>query len=112
MIEKTILDYLTAALDVPVVLELMPNMTAPFVVIERTSGGEQNHIKTAMIAVQSYGETLFRACSLNESVKDAMAGLPVGAPNVFMCRLNSDYNFTDTTSKRYRYQAVFDVSYL
>ena len=26
-------------------------------------------------------------------------------------RLNSDYNFTDTTTKRYRYQAVYDLVY-
>ena len=26
-------------------------------------------------------------------------------------RLNSDYNFTDTAMKRYRYQAVFDFTY-
>ena len=24
-------------------------------------------------------------------------------------RLNSDYNYTDTTTKQYRYQAVFDI---
>ena len=28
---------------------------------------------------------------------------------VSACRLNSDYNFTDTTTKHYRYQAVFDL---
>ena len=25
--------------------------------------------------------------------------------------LNSDYNFTDTETKEYRYQAVFDINY-
>ena len=32
-------------------------------------------------------------------------------PEVASCRLNSDYNFTDTTKKQYRYQAVFDIVY-
>ena len=31
--------------------------------------------------------------------------------NVFRCELNGDYNFTDTETKRYRYQAVFDLTY-
>lgn len=112
MIEKTVLDYLAAQLTAPVMMEIQPNQAAPFVVIERTSGGETNHIKTAMFAVQSYGVSLVKACELNELVKTAMAALPIHVGSVFSCKLNSDYNYTDTTTKRYRYQAVFDVSYL
>ena len=26
-------------------------------------------------------------------------------------KLNSDYNFTDTETKEYRYQAVFDINH-
>lgn len=26
-------------------------------------------------------------------------------------RLNNDYNFTDTTTKEYRYQAIFEINY-
>jgi len=26
-------------------------------------------------------------------------------------KLNSDYNFTDTVTKQYRYQAVYDISH-
>ena len=32
-------------------------------------------------------------------------------PEIGAVHLNSDYNFTDTAAKRYRYQAVFDVTY-
>ena len=32
-------------------------------------------------------------------------------PEIAACRLNSDYNFTDTAKKKYRYQAVFDLVY-
>ena len=31
--------------------------------------------------------------------------------NIFACRLNSDYDFTDTSTKQHRYKAVFDITY-
>lgn len=31
--------------------------------------------------------------------------------DVISCKLNSDYNYTDEETKRYRYQAVFDIRY-
>lgn len=31
--------------------------------------------------------------------------------SVGACRLVRDYNFTDTESRRYRYQAVFEITY-
>ena len=48
------------------------------------------------------------AAELNEQVKAAMEDL-ADLDEVSACRLNSDYNFTDTTTKHYRYQAVFDL---
>lgn len=30
---------------------------------------------------------------------------------VCRCELNSDYNYTDTKRKKYRYQAVFNIAY-
>ena len=33
-------------------------------------------------------------------------------PNISRCELNNSYNFTDTESKTYRYQAVFHLVYM
>ena len=65
---------------------------------------------TPQLAVQSYAPTLLPAAELNEQVKTAMFGA-AQLPGVAAVHLNSDYNFTDTSSKTYRYQAVFDVTY-
>jgi len=81
-----------------------------FAVIERTSGGRVNMINNARIAVQSYAPSLYAAAQLNETVKDVMLALPV-LDDIGSCRLSADYNFTDTTTKRYRYQAIFDINY-
>lgn len=111
MIEQILRDYLTAALGVGVYLEF-PKETPPggFVVLEKTGSGMRDHIFSATFAVQSYGNRLYDAAVLNEEVKGAL--LYGGVPKE-ICRvsLNSDYNFTDPESKRYRYQAVYDITH-
>lgn len=111
MIEKTILDYLSECLpDVPVYMEVPADRPALFVVIEKTGSSRINHIDSATIAVQSYGATLYDAAALNERVKAAMLDA-ITLDSISRTALNSDYNYTDTTSHHYRYQAVFDVTF-
>ena len=109
MIDKTVLDYLTERLQVPVYME-MPEKNTPgmFVLVEKTGGSRRDQISSAMMAIQSYGESLYTAANLNEQVKLVMQYLPE-KDDVASCRLNNDYNFTDTSTKRYRYQAVYDI---
>lgn len=110
MIEESILAQLTGA-GITACMEIPEGGgTPPFAVIQKTGGGEENKLRHAKIAIQSYGSSMYNAASLNETVISAMDGLPA-RPEVASCRLNSDYNFTDTTKKQYRYQAVFDVVY-
>ena len=110
MIEKIILDYLSVRLPCPVCMEIPEGgATPPFVVIEKTGGGViDNCVWTATLALQSYGSTLYDAAQLNETVKGVMAAA-VALPEIARARLNSDYNYTDTTKREYRYQAVFDI---
>ncbi len=110
MIETIILNHLVAALDVPVLMEVPKNPPDTFVVLEKTGGGQRNRIHSALFAVQSYAPSLLQAAQLNEQVKAAMDTLPA-LDAVCAARLNSDYNFTDTASKRYRYQAVYDITH-
>ena len=41
-------------------------------------------------------------------MKEAMKKI-VEMDDISKCQLNSDYNYTDTTRKKYRYQAVYDM---
>lgn len=110
MIEKIILDYLKTELSVPVYMERPEKDSGEYVVIEKTSSGRYNHIYQATIACQSFGNTLYRAAEINEEVKVAMDDL-ISLPEISKSALNSDYNFTDTSKKRYRYQAVYDITH-
>lgn len=107
MIESIILAYLSNNLNVPVYME-KPNDGEKYVVIEKTGSSERNHICFATFAFQSYADTLLNAAQLNEDVKAVMATI-ITLPEVSKVSLNSDYNYTDTNTKEYRYQAVYDL---
>lgn len=109
MIIKTLRDYLDNALDVPVVVEA-PTRTSNYVLIEQTGSSRTNHIITTTIAVQSYGDSLYEAMSLNDEVEDAMVGF-AELDVVTRVKLETDYNFTNTTTKQYRWQAVYSVTH-
>lgn len=81
------------------------------IVIERTGGGTiQNHVRTATIAVQSYGPSRYEAALLHERVLESMPGI-VENGNISACTLNAEYDFPDYTTKENRYQAVFNIVY-
>ncbi|HEL2533797.1 TPA: hypothetical protein TZ285_001861 [Streptococcus suis] len=110
MIEIICLNFLSEHLPVPVYTEHEKVMPDSFVVFEKTSGGKKNHLNQATLAIQSYGQSLKEAAFLNEEVKQAVEKM-VELPSISRVELNSDYNFTDTETKRYRYQAVVDFIY-
>ncbi|MEF9970521.1 MAG: hypothetical protein RR759_08725 [Ruthenibacterium sp.] len=110
MIETIMLDFLSATLPVPVCMEVPEKAPPSFVLLEKTGSGHANKVNTATCAVQSYAETLLAAAELNEAVKQAMEDF-TALDAVCKASLNSDYNYTDTAQKRYRYQAVYDVTY-
>lgn len=109
MIEVAVLNYLKSVLtDVTVTTEIRQGMPEKFVLIEKTGGGMSDRIFSSTFAVQSWAQSLYDAMALNDRVKTAMLDLP-SIKEVTKCSLNSDYNYTDITTKQPRYQAVFDV---
>lgn len=113
MIEQTIYAFLNTVegLQARAYTEMPKTVPNKLYLIEKTGDSIENHIKTANIAIQSYAETLYDAISLNEDLKTAMLDELIKLDAISSVKLNSDYNYTDTTTKRYRYQAVFVVTY-
>ena len=110
MIEKKIREYLKKILDIPVYLEEPETIPDEYIIVEKVGSGVRNYIQSAMIAVQSYSTSMSNTIDLNERVKTAMLEA-ITEPYITKVSLNSDYNFTDTETKRYRYQAMFDVTF-
>ena len=111
MIENIVLNHMEEKLNVFVGLEV-PDEDVPsrYVIIEKTSSSRINHIDTATFAFKSYAPTMYEAAELNEAVKLAADGL-IENDLISRAALNSDYNFTDTAKKVYRYQAVYNITY-
>lgn len=110
MIERTIKWFLDNELEVPVYLEKPEPVPSTYVLFEKTGSRRVNRLMASTFAFQSYAESMFGAVELNEKVKAAVDKL-IELDDVASVRLDSDYNWTDTTTKRYRYQAVFDISH-
>ena len=110
MIEKIVLDHLEKQLDVPVRMERPERAPERYVLLEKTGGGSRNHLQSATLAIQSIAESLYQAALLNEAVKEAMEQAAT-LTEISSARRNGDYNFTDTTIREYRYQAVYDLTY-
>lgn len=111
IIEKRIYDYLKSKLSVHVGMERPQNPPESYVIIERVGGYESNFVSQATIAIKSIAPTLFRAASLDHDVVTAMRDFAT-VDNVSSCSLNADTNFTDTTTKEYRYQSTYIIAYM
>lgn len=109
MILTELLSYLNATLSVEAYAEAPEELT-DYVLLEQTGSSRRNHIITTTIAIQSYGNSMLDAMTLNEEVKEAMDGF-LQLDDVTRVELETDYNFTDTTTKQYRWQAVYDITH-
>lgn len=111
VIEKVIIAYLNEHLDVPVYAERPEKAVKPFIVIQKTGSAKRNLLYSATIAFQSYADSMLAACELNEDVKAELDKIAERNANVSAAYLNSDYNYTNTATKEYRYQAVYEFYY-
>ncbi len=116
MIEKIVLDYLIGrdleGIGENVFLETPVNPPAKYIVIQKTSSGKTNQIGRCLVAVQSIcKDSLYEAAVINKSVIEAMEEFADRSDEIYACRLNSDYNYTNPSSKERRYQAVFNIYY-
>lgn len=86
------------------------NIPQRYLIVEKTSSSAENFIEFPQVAIKSVSRiSKLDAAELNEKVKGEMIFMPQKA-NIYGCELNRDYDFTDSRTKEYRYQAVFDIS--
>lgn len=111
MIETTVLSYLASSMNLPVYLEEPESPPEKYVIVEKVGSAHANRFDSAMIAVQSYDVSLLKAAELSHMIKQIMHDMPEQITSVTRCVCTGDYNYTDTETHRYRYQAVFDISY-
>lgn len=111
MIEKTVLDYLGGQITQPVYAETPnPVPVTEYVLIEKTGSSAEDRLTKSTLAIQSISTSMYKAAQLNETVIEKMRGLKT-LNDVSRVELETDYNFTNTATKQYRYQAVFNITH-
>ncbi len=111
MIELSILNHLKTTLQpTTVTTEIRQNMPDSFIYVEKTGSSQNDRLFHATFAVQSYAPSIYEAMVLNDTVKSAMFEAE-SLPDVTRVELNSDYNYPDLSTKKPRYQAVFDITH-
>lgn len=110
MIEETIIAYLGANLPVHVGGEIPSKPPQRFIVVQKRGGERENHIPTSLIQFDVYAERLAEAANLCQEVM-ALVDDMICLDEVCSCEYGGDYNATDTASKRYRYQAMYNITH-
>lgn len=112
MIEDIIIAYLAGAQSLPVYAEVPVDPPTEYIVIQRTGGAEENLIREATVALQTVTMTSrYRAAQLAESVRELMLAI-TSRPEIFHSSVNAGpYDFTDPSTKAYRYQTVYTLYY-
>lgn len=110
MIEVLMLNHLAEKLDVPVYAEVPEKPPKQFVVIRKGDERREDFLRCATMLARSYGGNLLEAMELSQRVLEAMDSFPEN-PKVSGSYCTGEYNFTDEETRRYRYQAVFDIFY-
>lgn len=112
MIEKTVLEYLSGIVSCPVSVGAPDRQDGTYITIEKTENTRYLYVEETTISVISWADSIYEAAKLSESVKAEMLKLADCEDTVSSCELNSDYNFTDTTLKKYGYQALYNICHI
>ena len=109
MIEKIVQNFIKSK-GIHVYLETPDEQPEEYVLIQKTGSIRDHAVNGAIIAIQSIANSKFKAALLNEKIIKAMETI-IELDDICRCDLNSDYDYTDTKKKKYRYQAVFNIVY-
>lgn len=110
MIEIVIKEFMERRLDAPVFFEFPEKALDYFIILKKEGNPRENMLDSALLVVDSYGPSHLAAAMLNETVKTALDDL-VQLPQISASRRGGDYPAFDTKNKRYRYQAVQNITY-
>ena len=98
-------------MEEPCYMQIPEVETLPFVAMQNIGESGTRFVKDVTISFQSYADTLYKAAELNEKVKEAVYNM-VSVKNISAVSLNSSSYQPDTRYKRYRYQALFVITYM
>ena len=110
MIEIKIKDFLADSLGVPIYFEFPSKPPSTFVVLKKSGNGRENMLDAATLVADSYALSMLEAAKLNDRVKLALDAL-TDLEEISSSTRGGDYPAFDTQNKKYRYQAVQNITH-
>lgn len=111
IIIEEVIQYLADRINVGVYAEKPQTDKTRYIVVEKTGGSRQNRLQHDTVAIQSYAQSMLEADRLNEEVKEAMDEMNQ-MKEIAASRYQTDYNFTDISTKEYRYQCIYEITHV
>jgi len=111
MIELIVKKFIDENLNYPAYMEVPNSPPDKFFIIEKISGSRDEQIYSATVAIQSYGPSMYQTALICEELNESILNDFITCPEVSKVELNSSYNYPDTSTKRYRYQSLFEIYY-
>jgi len=110
LFEEVLLKYMNQNMKIKSYTERSSSQEDEFYVIDRIGGSSNRSYDTSTIAIQSYAKTKYRAAKNDEAMRKCILEM-VSLDNILNVELNSFYDYTDTNTKNFRYQSVFEFKH-
>ena len=113
MILDVIIDYCNNSdLDAPAFAE-RPKQNCPdeYYILELIGEPKSDQIETATIAVRSHANNMKRAADLAYDIDNLLMNGIINLDYIAGVRRNTIANFTDQSTKEYRYQGVYVITH-
>lgn len=111
MIETEIKNFIENNLPYHAYMEIPRETPDAFFIIEKLGGTRDEQIDAAVVAVQTYAPTMYKAAEISGTLINAMLNEFIAVPDITSVRLNSSYNYPDQRIEKYRYQSLFEIYY-
>lgn len=109
-IEELVIKYLSEN-DIQAFAEEPGEPISEYVVIEKSSDYEDNHINFCSLSFDIYSDSMLSTARFAESIKRLMLDIIKYTSYVSKCSVENVYNDTDTVKKKYKYYGEFDLVY-
>ena len=101
---------LLVALGYRAYLEQPEDKTGDYIVIDKVGESENEKLRSARFAFQSYSASRYNALLLNDKLEEDIKGI-ITDDRISKIEFVTSYPFNDMATKQYRYQAVFEIYY-
>ena len=110
MIEADVRDYLLTKVNVPVYLDAPKVTPNAYIKVFRNGTSGTRFLESALFTFHCIASTLLESAALSEQLKEAMYDMP-SVPKISKVELNAETDWTDTATREYRYQSVYEITY-